>query len=315
MIDGKTICVVTPAFNEGKLISKVIKTMPEFVDRIIIVEDGSSDDTLDQICSFMPLDKRICLIRHEKNMGLGQSLIDGYLESRRQKNDVTAVMAGDAQMAPEDLESIVKPIVDGITDYTKGSRLLSDDVREKMPTYRFIGNNGLTFLSKFATGYWHVVDTQCGYTAISLEAISSIPIESMVKGYGYNANILQMLNLKNFRVKDVKVKPVYGEEKSKIKLWKYIRTIVPLLWRLFWSRMKRKYLLSDFNPLVLFYLLSMFCIPMAFVFAVRVLVLYFAVGEMPNTSLILFVFLSIMGIQSLFFGMWMDMEDNRRLQA
>lgn len=315
MLNDKSIGVVVPAYNEGKLISKVMDTMPEFVDYMIIVNDGSKDETKSRIQEKANSDSRVVLLDHEINKGLGQSLIDGYLKSIEMGIDVVAVMAGDAQMDPDDLENVVMPVVLRETDYVKGSRLLVGGVKEKMPKYRFIGNNILTLLTKFATGYWHVIDPQCGYTAISHQAISEIPIEEMIKGYGYNAHILYMLNMSNFTVKDVKVKPVYGEEVSKIKLGRYIRKVSALLCKLFFSRIFKKYMLIDFNPLAMFYLLAFLCIPLAVVFGVRMIYIFFTTFLMPSTTLILFVFTSLMGVQSLFFAMWMDMEDNRRLRA
>ena len=307
--------IVIPAYNEGKLISKVMDTMPDFVDYMIIVNDGSKDETKKRIEDQALCDPRIIMVDHEVNKGLGQTLIDGYLKSREMEIDVVAVMAGDAQMDPDDLENVVMPIVNGETDYVKGSRLLVNGVKEKMPKYRFVGNNILTLLTKFATGYWHVIDPQCGYTAISHEAISEIPIEEMIKGYGYNAHILYMLNMSNYKVKDVKVKPVYGEEVSKIKLGKYIRKVSALLCRLFFSRIFKKYMLVDFNPAAMFYLFAFICCPLALVFLIRMLFIFATTLLMPNTTLILFVFTALMGVQSLFFAMWMDMEDNRRLRA
>lgn len=315
MIQDKTIGVVVPAYNEGKLIEKVLDTMPDFVDTIIAVNDGSVDGTKERILEKQKKDARIFLLDHPQNKGLGQSLIDGYKKAIELKLDVTAVMAGDAQMDPDDLYDVVMPVVKGETDYVKGSRLLVQGVQEKMPRYRYIGNSILTLLTKFATGYWHVVDPQCGYTAISYQAISNIPIETMIKGYGYNAHILYMLNMQNFRVKDVKVKPIYGEEVSKIKLGRYIRTVSALLLKLFFSRIFKKNMLIDFNPLALFYLLSFICLPLALIFMIRMLVIYFSTFLMPSTTLILFVFTALMGVQSLFFAMWMDMEDNRRLRG
>lgn len=315
MLNSKSIGVVVPAYNEGKLINKVMDTMPDFIDYMIIVNDGSKDETKSQIEEKALCDSRIVLLNHETNKGLGQTLIDGYLRTVEMEIDVVAVMAGDAQMDPDDLENVVMPIVNGEADYVKGSRLLVNGVKEKMPKYRFIGNNILTLLTKFATGYWHVIDPQCGYTAISHEALSEIPIDEMIKGYGYNAHILYMLNMSNFTVKDVKVKPVYGEEKSKIKLGRYIRRVSILLCRLFFSRIFKKYMLIDFNPAAMFYLLAFLCLPLAVIFGIRMLVIFIATLLMPNTTLILFVFTSLMGIQSLFFAMWMDMEDNRRLRA
>ncbi len=314
MISGKTIGVVVPAYNEEKLITKTLTTMPDFVDYLIVVNDGSVDDTKNRISECSGSDKRIILYDHPQNQGLGQSLIDGYKKAKEIGIDVTAIMAGDAQMDPQDLEGIVKPIIDGEADYVKGCRLLEYDVREKMPKYRFFGNNVLTLLTKFATGYWHVVDPQCGYTAISLNALKLIPVEDMIKGYGYNAHILYMLNMLDFRVCDKKVRPVYGEEVSKIKLGNYIVTVSRLLLKLFFSRIRKKYLLMDFNPLALFYIMALICLPLSLFFFIRMIVI-FAIGHiMPTTTLTLFVFTTLMGMQSLFFAMWMDMEDNKRLK-
>jgi hypothetical protein len=185
-----------------------------------------------------------------------------------------------------------------------------------MPTHRFIGNNGLTLLTKFATGYWHSMDPQCGYTAISLKALKVIPIETMIKGYGYNAHILYMLNINNFKVMDKEIEPVYGDEKSKIKLATYIPRVSTLLVKLFFSRIISKYAIRDFHPLFLFYLFSFFnlfvvCIPLG----VRFFYMYYLYGSAPLTTMILFSFAFTNGFFSLFFGMWLDMEDNRRLRA
>ena len=315
MLHSKSIGVVVPAYNEELLIGKTLSTMPSMVDHIIVVNDGSKDRTKQIIQDMQYKDKRIVLVDHVKNQGLGQSLIDGYVKAREMKIDAVAVMAGDAQMSPADLEKVTEPIVLGYADYTKGNRLLHDEVVKRMPLYRFIGNSGLTLLTKFATGYWHVLDPQCGYTAISHKALARIPIEEMIKGYGYNAHILNMLNLKNFKVQDVEVEPVYGEEKSKIKLHSYIPRVSKLLLRLFFKRMIHKYLVRDFHPLVLFYFLSFvnfffLAVPLA----VRFFYLYFQDGYAPQTTLIILTFSSMMALLSLFFGMWMDMEDNRRLR-
>src|SRR5690606_13739007 len=143
-------------------------------------------------------------------------------------------------------------------DYAKGNRLLRDEVVERMPRHRLIGNAVLSLLTKFATGYWKSMDPQCGYTAISGEALARIPIESMIKGYGYNVHILNMLNLANQRVAEVEVEPVYRDEVSYIKLRRYIPSVSVLLIRLFWFRLTRRYIVRDFHPLALMYMFSIF---------------------------------------------------------
>ena len=249
-------------------------------------------------------------------MGLGQSLIDGYVYARKIKSDITAVMAGDNQMAPADLENVIKPIVDEKFDYVKGNRLLRDDVSKRMPLYRYIGNSFLSLLTKIATGYWKLIDPQCGYTAISFKALQIIPIEEMIKGYGYNAHILNMLNLNNFRVLDVEVEPVYGDEKSKIKVVRYAFNVSFLLARLTIKRLIRKYLIRDFHPLFLFYLFGFIQIMfISLPLFIRFVYVYQSTGFLPQTTLLLLFLSSSIGALSGLIGMWLDMEDNKKLQG
>ena len=314
MILDKSISVVIPAYNEGKLITKTLTTMPDFVDHIIVVEDGSKDNTLELIKGLSEKDERIHVIVHGKNMGLGQTLIDGYVYALDQKYDVVAIMAGDAQMDPDDLLDVVTPVASGGVHYVKGNRFFMSDVIEKMPTYRLVGNAGLTILTKFATGYWHIIDPQCGYTAISNKALSAIPIERMTKRYGYNADILNMLNIRNFAVADVDVKPVYGEEVSKINLSTYIPKISVLLSKLFLRRLVQKYIMRNFNPLSISYLLSFFLLLFGSMpFAFRIVYLYFVEDEFPNTSFLVFILFTLAAIQMFLFAVQYDMEDNRLL--
>lgn len=314
MFEGKTVGIVIPAYNEEVLIKKTLSTMPDFVDKMIVVNDGSQDKTQKVVEEFQKKSKKIILINHKKNSGLGQSLITGYLRTREEGFDIVAVMAGDAQMNPDDLQGVIKPIAQNKCDYVKGNRLLREEVIERMPRYRYIGNSFLTLLTKFSTGYWNVIDPQCGYTAISKKALSVIPIDKMIKGYGYNADILNMLNLNNFKVTDVEVEPVYGEEKSKIKLKNYIPSVSKLLIRLFFKRITYKYAIREFHPLFFFYLFSIFNgIFVALPLTIRFFYLYFSLGVVPSTTLIILNFSISMALFSLFFAMWFDMEENKRL--
>lgn len=315
MLNNKSIGVLVPAYNEEKLIGRVITTMPDFVDKIIVINDGSTDHTKSIVQGFQEnIPSYFILINHENNQGVGKSLIDGYLESLKLDLDIIAVMAGDAQMDPNDLINVVKPIIEETADYVKGNRLLGFNTFEIMPKYRFIGNSFLTFLTKFATGYWHIIDPQCGYTAISKNALKSIDISKLIRGYGYTGHILNMLNLANAKVIDVEVKPIYGEEKSKIKLRSYIPTVGYLLLKLYLDRMFYKYLVRDFHPLVFFYFFSFVNIVLiSFPLIIRFFYLYSKYGTAPTTTLMIFTFTFMMGFFSFFFGMWLDMEENKRL--
>ena len=316
MYKDKSIAVVIPTFNDGTLLNDTLRGIPSYVDNIIVVNDGSKLETTDIILECSKVDDRIECINHPENMGLGQSLIDGYVYARKIKSDITAVMAGDNQMAPADLENVIKPIVDEKFDYVKGNRLLRDDVSKRMPLYRYIGNSFLSLLTKIATGYWKLIDPQCGYTAISFKALQIIPIEEMIKGYGYNAHILNMLNLNNFRVLDVEVEPVYGDEKSKIKVVRYAFNVSFLLARLTIKRLIRKYIIRDFHPLFLFYLFGFIQIMfISLPLFIRFVYVYQSTGFLPQTTLLLLFLSSSIGALSGLIGMWLDMEDNKKLQG
>ena len=209
MYKGKTIGVVVPAYNEEKLIDRVIDTMPDFVDRIIVVNDASTDNTL-SVLENKKNHPHLEVITHSKNYGVGGAIVSGYKRAKALNLDVTAVMAGDAQMDPADLPAILEPVVTGEIDYSKGNRLFRGESWNMIPHYRYLGNAFLSFLTKIASGYWHIADSQCGYTAISLSALNVIDLDSIFTRYGMPNDILIKLNIENCRVKDVTIRPVYN---------------------------------------------------------------------------------------------------------
>lgn len=307
------IGVVVPAYNEELLIDKMLSGIPDYVDKIFVINDASTDKTYDIIIDMQTNDSRIDIINHKKNTGLGQSLIDGYHASMESDVDISVVMAGDNQMHPDDLPSLLDPIIMDGYDYVKGNRLLHQNV-SSMPRYRFVGNSFLTILTKFATGYYRLMDPQCGYTAIKNLTLKKIPIDKITKGYGYNACILCMLNIQNFNVIDVEVKPVYENEISKIKLWKYIPNTSWILIQLFFSRLWQKYIILDFHPLVLFYFFAFFntiCIILPF--TVRFFYMLSTYNELPKTTLSIIIVTFLISFQSILFAIWMDMDYSRRL--
>ena len=363
MLKKKTIAVVVPAYNEGKQIEKVLKTMPDFVDRIVVVNDKSTDRTEKVVLDYIKRDKtkanglnhnkkvvpngynhaevvveqmrqqekekftpskivnenfkkdRVVLISHLENGSVGASIATGYKWCLDNNIDCTAVMAGDGQMDPDELESICNPIVNEEVDYVKGNRLKHRSAKLVIPRVRYGGNSILSLLTKIASGYWQVSDTQTGYTAISLNALKGLYIYDIYPSYGCPNDILVKLNIANFAIKEVPIKPIYnvGEE-SKMKMVRVIPRISWLLFKLFWVRLYKKYLFRDFHPLFLLYHLSIVLLLMNIPYTVVVLNDFLGGRKVATNSLIAFMFLSITGFQSLFFAMWMDMMDNERLQ-
>ena len=318
MYRDKRIGVVVPAYNEEMLIGRVIETMPDIVDRMYIVDDHSQDGTYDKVCSYLDrpsLRDRVELIRHTTNRGVGDAIVTGYREAVKEGIDVVAVMAGDAQMAPADLEQVVRPVVLGEADYVKGNRLFTGEAWQLIPRHRYLGNAVLSLLTKIASGYWHLTDSQTGYTAISSDAIRMLPLEKLYSRYGYPNHLLVMLNVYNFRVKDVPVTPVYNiGEKSGIRLWKFIPQLSWLLLKCFFWRMKEKYVIRDFHPLIFFYALAFFLILMGLLLAVRLFYGWWVSGRIPPINALALMFSVIAGLQSLFFAMWFDMDHGKELR-
>jgi glycosyltransferase involved in cell wall biosynthesis len=311
----KTISVVVPAYNEEKLIAKTLTSMPALVDNIIVVNDASKDSTAQTVRRTAEEDGRIVLVEHDVNQGVGGAIITGYKKAIELDIDVTAVMAGDGQMDPNNLTNILEPVARGAVDYTKGNRLFQGDAWNMIPRYRYLGNSLLSLLTKIASGYWHIADSQTGYTAVSLNVLKKLNLDSIYRRYGMPNDMLIKLNQYDFRVRDVHVRPVYNiGEKSGIKLIKVIPKISWLLFKGFWKRLFFKYVIKDFHPLVFFYVLSFFLLISSIPLTIRLFYVWAMTGDIPDINAMALVFTVISGLQTLFFGMWFDMEYNRNLK-
>jgi glycosyltransferase involved in cell wall biosynthesis len=312
-----TIAVVVPAYNEEKLIGRVIETMPEYVDKIVVVDDKSRDGTVEIVRSYQNHSggDKVILIQHEKNKGVGGAIATGYKWARDNKMSISVVMAGDAQMDPDDLPHLLDPVVEGKTDYAKGNRLFTGESWNKIPKIRYLGNSVLSLLTKIASGYWHVADSQTGYTAATLQVLQTLDWDNIYKRYGFPNDVLVKLNIYNFRVMDIPVKPIYNiGEKSGIKMYKVIPTMSWLLFKRFLWRMKEKYVIRDFHPLIFFYFLGIMLLLLFVPLAVRVFYRWVVYGRIPPINALAMFFSFVTGMQLLFFAMWFDMESNKDLK-
>jgi glycosyltransferase involved in cell wall biosynthesis len=316
MFQEHKIAVVVPAYNEQALIGRVIETMPDCVDRIVVVDDASPDGTADVVRRYMPqMGERLLLIQHETNQGVGGAIATGYKWCRDHEVDVAVVMAGDAQMEPANLPDLLAPVVAGEVDYAKGNRLFTGDAWNQIPRVRYLGNSAMSLLTKIASGYWHVADSQSGYTAINLKALKTIDWDQMYKRYGQPNDLLVRLNVYNFRVRDVPVTPVYNiGEKSGVRPLRMIPGLSWLLFKLFLYRIVQKYVIRDFHPLVFFYLMGVALFIPGFLFGLYMTFYRLLVGTVAPTSALFAVFLVVSGMQSLFFAMWFDMDYNKALR-
>ncbi len=253
-----TVAVVVPAFNEERLIAETLGGIPSWVDSIIVVDDASTDSTVGCARAAAARDPRIELLCHDANFGVGAAIVTGYKRAREARIDVTAVMAADNQMDPDELESFVRPVAEGEVDYTKANRLLSGRAWELIPRHRFLGNAMLSLLTKIASGYWHIADSQAGYSAVSLELLDVIDLDRLYPRYGFPNDLLVHLNVWDARVQDVPSRPIDGVgERSGIRIRKVVPRISWLLAKGFFWRLREKYVIRDFHPLVFFYVLGL----------------------------------------------------------
>ncbi len=316
MYRGKSVGVVVPAYNEEALIARTVTTMPGFVDRIIVVDDVSRDRTAEIVRDLERRDARLKLICRRENGGVGAAISDGYVWCRDNDIDIAVVMAGDGQMDPADLPALLDPVVDDRTDYAKANRLITGEAWQKIPRARYLGNAALTFLTKIASGYWHVTDSQTGYTALNRRALHLLPIEHIYPRYGMPNDFLVTLNIYNMRVMDIPCNPVYGiGEKSGIRLKTIVFHLSWLLARLFAKRMVQKYIIRDFHPLILFYLFGFAVLLLDLTLILRFVVMWYSNGNIPQVTALAVVFLTLLGFQSLLFAMLFDMEANRELKG
>ena len=227
MFKRLSVCVVVPAYQECRLLPITLRTIPEFVDHIVVIDDGSTDET--SAAATQVNDQRLTVLRHSRNQGVGAAIVTGYRHALSLKSDAVVVMGADAQMDPTEMHKLLEPLVQDTADYVKGDRLGHKQLAAIMPRSRRFGNFVLTFLTRLSSGYGHVRDSQCGYTAISRRTLRQIDMDALYHRYGFPNDMLAKLGEVHARVVDCPVTPIYGTERSGIHIPKVIGPILTLL--------------------------------------------------------------------------------------
>lgn len=271
-LSGKIISVVIPAYNAADSVAAVIAGVPSFVDRIVVVDDGSADQTAEAARSTR--DPRLTVLIHEKNQGVGGAVLTGYRKATELGCDILVKMDADGQMKPELLPQLLDPVLKGRAHYAKGNRFGQLSALEAMPPLRRFGNTAHSFLTKFASGYWHIFDVTNGYTAMLSRTFLKLDTAKIARGYFFETGLLIELNLVEACIEDVDMPPVYEGEKSHIQTHRVAAQFPGLLLKGLLRRFYVRYLLRDFNalslctltgvPLFLFgigYALSLWAVP------------------------------------------------------
>jgi glycosyltransferase involved in cell wall biosynthesis len=214
---GSRVVVVVPAWDEAPRIGRVLRGLPPWVDAIVVVDDASRDGTADDARAVA--DARVEVVRHDTNRGVGAAIVTGYkraLATGGSGCDAFVVMAGDGQMDPRDLPSLVSPVARDQADYVKGSRFRTSDVARAMPAARLIGGLVLSWATSQALGI-AVSDSQCGYTAIAADACRRLDLDALWPRYGYPNDLLSQLTLRSMRIAEAPVRAVYADEVSRLR--------------------------------------------------------------------------------------------------
>lgn len=306
MYNGAKIAAIVPAYKEESMIATVITTMPSFVDYIVIVDDCSPDDTSRVVEEVG--DPRVTLIRHEVNQGVGGAIITGHRAAMALGADVNVIMAGDAQMDPAYLPELLDAVTKQGYGFAKANRFFAPESFQGMPGYRVFGNIVLSFMTKLASGYWHLFDPQNGYTAVRTDVLRRVPLESVAKRYSFENDLLIHLNILQVPAVDVPIPAVYGNEVSSIRLSKVVPELLSLLTRGFWRRIWYRYVLWSFSPIALLLFVGLVLFVAGFAIAIWVC-FQIAASVVATAATVMLAALPLMlGTQMLISALQLDIQ-------
>ena len=241
------IAAVIPCYRVEREIQSVLHGLPKYIKHIIVVDDASPDSTSEIVAAVAKKDKRITLIRHESNLGVGGAMVTGFRKALELGAQVIVKVDGDGQMDTTHMPELIAPLIQGQADYTKGNRFRDFQSLQQMPLIRRFGNMGLGFLSKAATGYWNLFDPTNGFVAIRSEVLSQLPLKGIDKSYYFETSMLANLYLLGAVVKDVPMPARYRSEVSNMLIHRILFQFPPRLFRTFVKRIVLKNFIYDFT--------------------------------------------------------------------
>lgn len=301
----KRIAVIIPCFNVQETIKRVIDTIPDFVEKIIAVDDCSKDNTLSKLEKIQS--PRVVVIHHQKNMGVGGAMLTGYQKALELGMEIFVKMDGDGQMKPEFLESLLEPLLQNKADFAKGNRFYDFRTIERMPFIRRIGNAGLSFWAKLVSGYWTIFDITNGYTALTVECFRKLDTRKIAKRYFFETSMLIELNIVNACVADVEMPSVYENEKSHLNPFSTLFSFPFLMVKGFFRRFFVRYVLRDFNVLSLCILIGLPLFLFGVSYGLNLWLHPPRIGEpTPAGTVMLAALPIIMGFQLLLTGLILD---------
>lgn len=315
MFKGKVISVSIPCYNEASFIGKTLLNIPDFVDKIYVIDDCSSDKSVQVITSLSNKDKRIMLIKNKKNMGNGYSVVQGFKMAIKDGSDTICIVAGDNQCRIEYLEKLVDGVVTDKYSYVKANRFTHIEELKTMSKFRQMGNIIMSLLSKFASGYYSILDPLNSYSAIDAAILKKIPLDQLSHRYDFENSFLLHMYLVNASIKDVSVPARYDGEKSDINLMTYVPTTSYTLIKSFISRIYYKYIFQTLHPIGLFMVFGSILLLFGLLYGLLILLNTIKPGHNPSTSatVMISVVPFFIGFQLLLQAVVLDIQNEPKL--
>lgn len=309
-LDNPVIAVIIPAYRCETTILSVLENIPAIVNPIIVVEDASPDHTAALVETRAGQDPRVHLVRHGQNQGVGGAMITGYRAALALGADLMVKMDSDGQMAPQHLPALIEPLCQDRADYTKGNRFLHDRDLWHMPWIRRTGNLGLSFLTKVASGHWHIFDPTNGYTAITAAAYTRLDESCLARRFFFETSMLIETGINRLVVKDVDIPARYAGETSSLSEWRAFFEFPPRLLRGTLRRIVTLYFVRDFTAVTIFLLFGLLSVAFGGIWGLYYWVKGVQSGVPNSTGTVMIAVLPLMlGLQMLLQAVVMDIQN------
>jgi glycosyltransferase involved in cell wall biosynthesis len=312
-LENYRIATIIPAYRVEQNIENVLAALPSYIKHVIVVDDASPDSTADRVALIAKKDIRVTLIRHPQNQGVGGAMISGFRKAMELGAQIAVKLDGDGQMDPAHIPALVTPLINGKADYVKGNRFRDFVSLQKMPWIRRVGNLGLSFLTKAATGYWTIFDPTNGFFAVRTEILEQLPLEKIDRRYFFETSMLANLYLINAFVMDVPIPARYGNETSSLSIRRSLIEFPAKLFRTFLRRILLKYYIYDFSITSLYIITGIPLLLFGLVFGTIKWIQYASQNIPAPTGTVMLPTLSvILGIQILLSAVEIDMKSAPR---
>ena len=304
-----SIVAVIPCYRVEREIQSVLQEVPSYIEHIVVVDDASPDSTRDLVTASAKIDSRILLIRHPSNLGVGGAMITGYKKALELGAQVVVKIDGDGQMDVDHLPVLLRPLIEGTADYTKGNRFRDFKSLQQMPFIRRVGNMGLAFLAKAATGYWNLFDPTNGFNAIRSEVLTQLPLDKIDHTYYFETSMLANLYLIGAVVKDVPMPARYKGEVSSLLIHRILFEFPQKLFATFLRRLLLKNFIYDFSMASIYLLTGLPLLIFGLIFGIYKWIQYASIGIPAPTGTVMLPTLSVLlGIQLLLSAIEIDLR-------